>query len=994
MSAAMWKKLVEDYLQEPSDITPSKIAEGLQNGSIQLLECMEHLGPSLTNTDTSIRGCATKLIADILHNISSSCLSNQEVGVLTRFLCEKLCDHHSIQPPTLHALAALVTFDNLPDGCSEQICRQIFREVQNQSLSQVDRRSVYNIINSLLSTKLAELQTMKSDFVHGYIQTMDAEKDPRNLILAFQISKTVILNFSLVVFVEEMFEVISCYFPVSFTPPPDNPHGITKEDLVLSLRACLASTPLFGEYCLPLLLEKLTSDIQSAKIDSLQTLAECASVYGSSALKEYISSFYSCIRKEVVEEDSEQVKYAGLNALSAIISTLSSDISDIESPSVLKSYIEEILAEYRVYLLKSDVKILYSTSSLLHCICRTSSIACCMVLTTVISAILLQYYNQTQILCRRCLIDILNRYITCASSHNTDSVLSIVQSHKTDLLKTYTDLITTRDKDMSCHGIQGVAAIFNCRNVLTEKEADELGHHLVKILLNNKDKTIRCETVSALKILSQKFTDVVKTSILPNLIDSLKYEKMDIEAEYHLPAEELLSIIADISNQVSLMKDVCDLIFLQLTNNNDKLCSNAVLTQSLYTMINNNKLSSDVIQFTIDSILPRILQLIQHHYTTLTSTDIQYLASIYRITMATIDNSASINIVKQIIEVFLHNSNFQPLKKSSVQERRLQPILSAVICSLHKSESLPDKEIILADILALAVNNDDDEAIDENSIKCLAGLINKLPESDVNVIISKVEEYIKPVFTQDTTCKQNERCILLLAWVTKSLVLRNHPTGKVYFEKLISLLSNSTVGHIAADSFIIILSEYEDILNRTMKADIKMFYQQRLFVEHCGQILNGYNQSDNSELKKNFLIALSHLIKPLPKHVFLSELPPLLPLLINSLVYEDENLLQLTLATIQTLCADDSGSVILCNQLQAIIPQLLKLSQYQKNMQIRMSALKCLKSLTKLPVHFLLPYRNSVTRTLQPVLDDRKRLVRGEAVTARTAWFLIAEPGS
>jgi len=38
---------------------------------------------------------------------------------------------------------------------------------------------------------------MGSDFVLGYIQAMDAEKDPRNLILAFRCARQVILNFSL-----------------------------------------------------------------------------------------------------------------------------------------------------------------------------------------------------------------------------------------------------------------------------------------------------------------------------------------------------------------------------------------------------------------------------------------------------------------------------------------------------------------------------------------------------------------------------------------------------------------------------------------------------------------------------------------------------------------------------------------------------------------------------------------------------------------------------
>ncbi len=54
--------------------------------------------------------------------------------------------------------------------------------------------------------------------------------------------------------------------------PPNDPYGISKEDLIITLRSCLASTPKFAEFCLPLLIEKLTSSISSAKMDSLHTL--------------------------------------------------------------------------------------------------------------------------------------------------------------------------------------------------------------------------------------------------------------------------------------------------------------------------------------------------------------------------------------------------------------------------------------------------------------------------------------------------------------------------------------------------------------------------------------------------------------------------------------------------------------------------------------------------------------------------------------------------
>jgi len=42
---------------------------------------------------------------------------------------------------------------------------------------------------------------------------------------------------------QELFDVTFCYFPITFTPPKDDPYGITSEDLILSLRCahCLLS---------------------------------------------------------------------------------------------------------------------------------------------------------------------------------------------------------------------------------------------------------------------------------------------------------------------------------------------------------------------------------------------------------------------------------------------------------------------------------------------------------------------------------------------------------------------------------------------------------------------------------------------------------------------------------------------------------------------------------------------------------------------------------
>ena len=62
------------------------------------------------------------------------------------------------------------------------------------------------------------MQVMGKDLVFGIIQVADQERDPRNLTILFSLFPLVAKYFQLEPFVEDFFEVFSCYFPIDFTP--------------------------------------------------------------------------------------------------------------------------------------------------------------------------------------------------------------------------------------------------------------------------------------------------------------------------------------------------------------------------------------------------------------------------------------------------------------------------------------------------------------------------------------------------------------------------------------------------------------------------------------------------------------------------------------------------------------------------------------------------------------------------------------------------------
>lgn len=116
----------------------------------------------------------------------------------------------------------------------------------------------------------AGLQALGPDFVFGYVQAIDGEKDPRNLLTVFRLTKLVIQGLDISRFAEvgrvvvlwvwawgdwgltldqDLCEVTSCYYPITFTPPPDDQHGITRDDLRDALKYVqyIGSGPIRGQ---------------------------------------------------------------------------------------------------------------------------------------------------------------------------------------------------------------------------------------------------------------------------------------------------------------------------------------------------------------------------------------------------------------------------------------------------------------------------------------------------------------------------------------------------------------------------------------------------------------------------------------------------------------------------------------------------------------------------------------------------------------------------
>ncbi|XP_077991989.1 MMS19 nucleotide excision repair protein homolog [Glandiceps talaboti] len=1018
MAASMWiAGAAENYVKGLQENDLPTIVKAIHTNEIKILDLVEKLGPYLTSVDTNTRCRGTRLLSEVLNRLPTDFLITDEVKVLVSFYCDRLKDHYTVTPHALLGLVALSTYSNFPIGSEGEILKAIFKEVDVRSMIQVDRRSVFTIVANFLETRLQELKKFGQDFVFGYIQLIAGEVDPRNLMIIFHCIPTIVYNLPIDLFVEDLYEVMSSYFPIDFTPPPNDPYGITREELVLALRKCLASSPKFAKLCLPLIMEKLSSDVRSAKVDCFQTLAACSEIYGVEELAAFLPALWTSIRLETFQAIDEETEKAPLSCLHAIIKTLSNGVIDAtKSTANLDEYLGTILNDCNRHLCEPQLKLMWPTARILLSAASASYPACYKVLSTILPLMLEQFHKHTQNNVRVTILNITLEFIkVCRDCTFTEDTPSPVLPYKDSLVVLLLSLLSEKDMQLKCIAISGMVGMMSLKGMIGSKEQDITAQHLTNIILQDSVARVRSEAVAALVFMASEFPTLIKDKVFPVLLNELKSE-MDTtvgQRSHQATAESLLSSLASLAVHpdivMATIPAMIDYLLKLNEANTESGCDKAVSCLHCINCIVSANLENDqCLQFFHLTLMPQLLHIAVDHSIKDSKNcilqeerSVNSIACICRNITHILDDRLASEWIGKTMSLFLDgdltsvdlmnvNIPFRPLEvKSPWQQTQLVSLMMSIICSVQCSINITKVISLLDRLLSLSLYCDH-QLTYVSSAKCYAGLVNKITQGDeLNELLDKsIQSSWK--LLQDEISDQNSearlRALTFWLWLTKSLVLRAHPKSNDMTTKLVEMFEDSELGQVSADGFYIILDDSTDVLNKDMHADIKMMYRQRFFMITLPKVVQGYEKT-SADKKPHYLSALSHLLHFIPKQVLLSELPPLIPMLVQSLYCQQASLTLSTMNTLYSLV--HNAPAIIAQEMDSLLPQLLKLSSYQPSMKVRIAALKCVGVLTTLPHHTVYPHQKNVLRQLGPILDDRKRFVRREAVTARNEWFML-----
>lgn len=291
------EKLIESFVNpEVRDDEQQKafdsIKEIFSNQQLTIQDLIKLLESALISDQEKKRYRGTLLLSDLLLQVSSFPLNSAVIHLLVVFFNQRLSDYPSIIP-ALRALLAIVKFHSANFDAKYldfvDIVQTIFKVFDVQSYAQSIRQCIYELLlDAFMQSQCREqCMTIATDVFAGVMVSFDGEKDPRCLLVALDLLLSAVHSFHTTMTAdvfEKVSDTLAAYFPISFQPPPDDPYGITAEDLNKKLFDCFLCHPSLLPYCLPYFATQLLSDTSTTKVFAMEAIGQLCRTYGVSIL--------------------------------------------------------------------------------------------------------------------------------------------------------------------------------------------------------------------------------------------------------------------------------------------------------------------------------------------------------------------------------------------------------------------------------------------------------------------------------------------------------------------------------------------------------------------------------------------------------------------------------------------------------------------------------------------------------------------------------------
>ncbi|KAI5124282.1 hypothetical protein M0805_005129 [Coniferiporia weirii] len=1027
------ERLVRTWIASGRDEELTGTISTISSGQSTLLSVVKALGEYLTSEEDILRTKGVDFLSQVIGRCPPDKINRQATRVLVTFYAGKLEDTETIIPALkgLVPLTALPTFSNVD---AIDTVKAVFSHVKMKDYNQSTRYLVFKTLDSLMALHRNALQGMGDEFLAGYANMVDGEKDPRNLMLAFTIDRVICIEFDISQHVEEIFNVIFCYFPITFKPPADDPYGITPEELKLALQSCLNASPLFGQLAIPLFLDKLLAASPTTKKDIINTMTSCIPIYGAFVARRFAKKLWNFLKLEVFQPVNSEVEGEALKATQVLIQTIYNSKENREETSEkLEGLVIEICDECLDLMSEPEKSQAIPASKVIAALVGTTPNITQFSLSQTIPRLMKLFHDPEELVHRPQILTLLCVVVSAADARRPTLEDYVPQaqllSFKDDVLGAF----ISGTKALNCReaALEGLKRLSQMRDVLTEEELIYVIHSINEILQFDSGGVddLSDEALDVLITIADRSSDLVEESTLPLLFSSLPDAPPNRDA--HVDRAKHWRTLRWLS-RLCVSAPLFETLVVRLSTKLDLVCApkrsvsedsddsepRAAYAHSiLRTLVSVLELKvnakhSDVPKY-IDRLIPRLYNLFiylalvgdssQSLNTDSRLLDVAGQAITLIVRTVAIErqqrlaydlhcayfkgNLATLAIGHQVMPA---DNHFNPFEASSTSsQRNTVKLLAAAVIAFHKGVLLPDFEPseLLSSLQAWGLHSANTDFQRRAANHFIAALLNKNSERMEPFISRQMETIWEEISSTKKPAQQRIYAIESWLWIAKSLIMLNHTSVNNIVDRLFKLFGDSEVGWDAARAIGEIAGS-GDVLTKKNHAVIRILYAQKYFKGVLPKILEGLKDAGQSPVQKANLVALTFLISSLPHTTYMSEMTILMPYLIRGLSLADTEIRTNIINTLFVVatnggqaCTQEHASTLVLIVLKNALPHELT------SVNLRVEALKYLTVLPKVVRYDILhPHKSFVIRELEKALDDSKKAVRKEAVDARTAW--------
>ncbi|EEB07761.1 TFIIH regulator [Schizosaccharomyces japonicus yFS275] len=996
-----------------SDDLVAVISSKIQSGEFRIVDLVANLGEFLTRDDNNVRGKALLLLSCVLERLPSDYLTAKHVYVLFQFYLNRLDDEFVLKE-NMRGLGAILKMNQLPIQQIPTFLEHISTQIDMPKYSQSTRHAVLTTLKIFLTVHMDSLVKAGPSFCYPkFVKLFQGEKDPRNIMLCFEMIKLLIQNLDVTPYAEEIFNISYCYFPITFRAPANDPQfPITTEQLKHSLRDVLVSTSLFSPFLLPLLFEKLKASAARVKLDTLDILYHAFCFWPIESFSNETKNYWVSVKHDIWEETDTNVKNEALKVLNKLALRMSESSALVEQN---RQWLSLIIDENLQNITKDfDNKAGISFGASFAAISSNNPAVFEFSFDKVVKFLEDNCKAEESLPKKQTLLSFCSYLVDSALKvyGRRKQVKSVeisplfLQSKNLLLVFAYASLegVSKDQVQLRTLALRCVHKIACIRGYMNDEEVAMVARILRDIAFD-KDEPLSKDAVEKIADLAK-----YKPTIISEVCFPTAFSQLELSANQ---SSEGFSHAFHVLEQISTETFLFNSLVVRTT---------ALIEDQLRNETENSKL----VDLALQTLLRTLRRKLKENSTDAYLHGKDLLSWIFKQAQSYALNEARLHVsslltmsrmVNELVRVFSHDDQeeffqqvwnlylpvhpesqrtsalkvyfddkakqFRPFQIESNQKLHdTLPLFCAAYTALRPTVSyIRTLDVELVSLFIKLVYNDNSNIVKMFLLRSICSAINKADSVDAFL---NSPDYVS-CYKNFETGTNADQSLDIVAFVIKGLVGRNYTQAIASLKQYVKILESDRFIRLLPNEILYICKD-DFYLSKENHFVQKLLFKQKLYNAIMPSLMTSL-QDASEQRKPAYLMALANVIGNVPNEIVMSDLSNLFPLLLQSLSLDNPAVkyyaLNVILASITEL------PELVAEHIETLIDLLLKAACDLNNLFIvRLTALKSLGSITEqIPAPKLQPLRNRVQRELVKALDDPKRDVRAAACSARHKWF-------